>query len=73
MAKEISMAGNFTLPGSSLPVVSIKPGEAEVHFGWLARFAGHDMPASSALTRQKLNWKPTGPGFTEDLNNMRYS
>ena len=40
---------------------SIKPEEAEAHFGWLARFAGHDMPASSAVTQQKLNWKPRGP------------
>ena len=47
--------------GLKVPVVSIKPEEAEAHFGWLARFAG-DMPSSSALTQQKLNWKPTGPG-----------
>jgi nucleoside-diphosphate-sugar epimerase len=41
--------------GLKVPVISIKPEEAEAHFGWLALFAGHDMPASSAITRQKLN------------------
>jgi nucleoside-diphosphate-sugar epimerase len=59
--------------GLKVPVVSIKPEEAEAHFGWLARFAGHDMPASSAITRKKLNWTPSGPGLIEDLDNMDYS
>jgi hypothetical protein len=54
-------------------VVSIKPEEAEAHFGWLAHFAKLDMPASSALTQQKLNWKPTGPGLIEDLDGMDYT
>jgi nucleoside-diphosphate-sugar epimerase len=59
--------------GLKVPVVSIKPEEAEAHFGWLARFAGHDMPASSAITRQKLNWTPTGPNLITDLGNMDYT
>lgn len=59
--------------GLKVPVVSIKPEEAEAHFGWLARFAGHDMPSSSALTRQTLNWKPTGPGLIADLDGMDYA
>jgi nucleoside-diphosphate-sugar epimerase len=59
--------------GLKVPVVSIKPEQAEAHFGWLARFAGHDMPASSALTQQKLNWKPTGPGLIADLDGMDYT
>jgi hypothetical protein len=58
--------------GLKVPVVSIKPEQAEAHFGWLGRFAGHDMPASSAITQQKLNWKPTGPGLIADLKQMRY-
>ena len=58
--------------GLKVPVVSIRPEEAEAHFGWLGRFAGHDMPASSAITRQKLNWKPTGPGLIADLEQMHY-
>ncbi|MDW5266749.1 MULTISPECIES: SDR family oxidoreductase [Acidobacteriaceae] len=59
--------------GLKVPVVSIKPEETEAHFGWLARFAGHDMPSSSAITRQKLNWTPTGPGLITDLDNMDYT
>jgi nucleoside-diphosphate-sugar epimerase len=58
--------------GLKVPVVSIQPEQAEAHFGWLARFAGHDMPASSAITQQKLNWEPTGPGLIADLKQMRY-
>jgi nucleoside-diphosphate-sugar epimerase len=59
--------------GLKVPVVSIDLGEAEAYFGWLARFAQHDMPASSALTQQKLNWKPTGPGLIADLDGMDYT
>ncbi len=59
--------------GLKVPVISIKPEETEAHFGWLARFAGHDMPSSSAITRQKLNWKPAGPGLITDLDNMDYT
>jgi nucleoside-diphosphate-sugar epimerase len=58
--------------GLKVPVVSIKPEEGEAHFGWLGRFAGLDMPASSAITRQKLNWRPTGPGLIADLDAMNY-
>jgi len=58
--------------GLKVPVVSITPEEASAHFGWLAIFAGLDMPASSAQTREKLGWSPTGPGLITDLENMRY-
>ena len=51
----------------SLPVRSLTAEEAAAFFGWLALFAGHDMPASSALTRQTLGWQPTGPGLLDDL------
>ena len=51
-------------------MVSIKPEEAEAHFGWLARFAGQDMLASSALTKQTLHWRPTGPALVADLDGM---
>jgi nucleoside-diphosphate-sugar epimerase len=59
--------------GLKVPVISIKPEETEAHFGWLARFAGHDMPSSSAITRQKLNWTATGPDLITDLDNMDYT
>lgn len=58
--------------GLKVPVAAISPEEAAGHFGWLGMFAGYDMPASSALTQQRLGWHPTGPGLIEDLNNMRY-
>ena len=59
--------------GLKVPVVSIKSEETEAHFGWLAHFAGRDMPSSGALTHQKLNWKPTGPGLIADLDGMDYT
>ena len=58
--------------GLKLPVVSIHPEQAAEHFGWFAHFASLDMPASSAWTRQTLDWNPTGPGLIEDLTNMNY-
>lgn len=59
--------------GLKVPVVSLTPEEAPAHFGWLAMFAAFDMPASNALTRQRLGWNPTGPGLLADLEHMRYS
>jgi nucleoside-diphosphate-sugar epimerase len=59
--------------GLNLPVVSLPPEDAPAHFGWLTAFMGFDMPASSAQTRKKLGWNPTGPTLLTDLDNMRYS
>ncbi|MDR4306904.1 SDR family oxidoreductase [Chelatococcus sambhunathii] len=59
--------------GLGLPVVSLSPDEAKAHFGWLAMFVGLDLAASSALTRETLDWRPTGPGLIEDLEAMDYS
>lgn len=58
--------------GLNVPVASIPPEKAAEHFGWLGHFAALDMPASSAWTRQTLNWQPTGPSLIEDLSNMQY-
>lgn len=55
-----------------VPVVSIAPDQAEAHFGWFGRFAGADMPASSARTRERLGWAPTGPGLIEDIDQDAY-
>jgi nucleoside-diphosphate-sugar epimerase len=54
-----------------LPVKSITAQEAPAVFGWLAMFAGLDIPASSEKTRKKLGWQPTGPGLIEDLEQLR--
>ncbi len=56
-----------------LPVKSIAADEAEAFFGWLAMFAARDMPASSAQTRKKLGWEPTGPGLIADLDRLDVS
>jgi len=58
--------------GLKVPVVSKSPGEAGEHFGWLGMFVGADVPASSALTQQRLGWRPTAPGLIADLNAMKY-
>jgi nucleoside-diphosphate-sugar epimerase len=58
--------------GLKVPVVSLSQEEAQAHFGWLAMFAGFDMPASSAITQQRLEWHPTGPGLIADLEQMRW-
>lgn len=55
-----------------LPVVSKTQEEAEGHFGWIARFAAMDMPASSARTRSALGWQPEQPGLIADLDQDHY-
>ena len=59
--------------GLGLPLVSLPPEEAAGHFGWFAMFAGVDMPASSAWTRERLGWNPTGPVLIDDLKAMDYT
>jgi len=58
--------------GLKVPVVSLSQQEAQAHFGWLAMFVSYDMPASSAQTRRRLGWRPTGPGLIADLEQMRW-
>jgi nucleoside-diphosphate-sugar epimerase len=43
------------------------------HFGWMATFAGLDMPVSSERTRSLLGWKPTGPTLLTDIAQPDYS
>jgi nucleoside-diphosphate-sugar epimerase len=58
--------------GLKVPVVSKSPEEAGEHFGWLGMLVGVDVPASSALTRERLGWHPSGPGMISDLDQARY-
>ncbi|MGN7800276.1 SDR family oxidoreductase [Leifsonia sp. 22587] len=58
--------------GADVPVASIDPAEVESHFGWIGAFFGLDIPASSALTRQRLGWEPVGPTLLEDLATPSY-
>jgi nucleoside-diphosphate-sugar epimerase len=55
-----------------LPTVSVAPEDAEAHFGWLARFYGMDITASSAHTQDLLGWTPTGPTLLEDIAGGAY-
>ena len=55
--------------GLNVPVVALSPEEAAQHFGFLGYFVGADCPASSALTREWLGWRPTAqPGLLADLD-----
>jgi nucleoside-diphosphate-sugar epimerase len=58
--------------GLKVPVVSISPEEADAHFGFFGMFAQLDLSASSAVTQERLGWRPTGPGLISDLEKMRY-
>ncbi|WP_280171618.1 SDR family oxidoreductase [Agrobacterium pusense] len=70
VAREIA---EVVASGLGLPTASLTKEEAETHFGWFAMFAAADITASSALTRQKLGWQPSGPSLLTDLKNMDYS
>ncbi|MBO2010232.1 SDR family oxidoreductase [Hymenobacter negativus] len=56
----------------NVPVVSKSAEEAPEHFGWIARFAGLGLAASSTLTQQRLNWHPTHPDLLADLEQGHY-
>ena len=59
--------------GLKVPVVAMSTEEAAQHFGFLGFFVGVDGPASSALTQDRLGWRPTAqPGLIEDLDHARY-
>jgi len=68
-AREIAEAIGRSL---NVPVVGKSSEEAADHFGWIARFFGIDGPASSALTQERLGWRPVQPGLIADLNAEHY-
>jgi nucleoside-diphosphate-sugar epimerase len=51
----------------NISLASIPADQAAEHFGWLGMFIGADSPASSALTRERMNWQPTHHGLLADL------
>jgi len=59
--------------GLNVPVISISPEQAQEHFGFLGFFAGWDAQTSSAQTRAKLGWNPSGPDLLTDLGKMHYA
>jgi nucleoside-diphosphate-sugar epimerase len=58
--------------GLKVPVASISLEEARTRFGRIGGYVGMDLSASSAWTRKRLGWIPTGPGLMEDLDRTRY-
>ena len=50
-----------------VPADAVSPEDAEERFGWLARFFGMEVSASSERTRALLGWEPTGPTLLEDI------
>lgn len=56
-----------------LPAVSVAPEDAEAHFGWIGRFFGMDITASSERTRELLGWTPAGPTLFEDITAGGYA
>jgi nucleoside-diphosphate-sugar epimerase len=58
--------------GLNVPVVGKSAGDADAHFGWFARFAQLDAPASSVKTRETLGWRPTEASLLDDLNGDAY-
>jgi nucleoside-diphosphate-sugar epimerase len=56
----------------NVPVISKSREEAADHFGWIAHFFGIDAPASSALTQERLGWRPIQVGLIADLNAAHY-
>jgi nucleoside-diphosphate-sugar epimerase len=56
----------------NVPVKSIPAEDARDHFGTLAGFAALDVPASSAITRERFGWRPAQPGLIADLDQGHY-
>jgi hypothetical protein len=51
----------------NIPVVSVAAEDAGGHFGFLSAFASADNPTSSALTQERLGWRPDGPALIADI------
>jgi len=58
--------------GLNIPVKSLTAAEAEAYFTWFLPFASMDIPSSSAATRKRLGWQPSGPGLLADIANAGY-
>ncbi len=55
-----------------LPTASVAPADAVEHFTYLGRFVALDSPATSVMTREMLEWEPSGPSLLEDLEQDYY-
>jgi nucleoside-diphosphate-sugar epimerase len=50
-----------------LPVAAVADDDIEQHFGFIGGFYRMDIPASSALTQQRLGWTPVGSTLADDI------
>lgn len=55
-----------------LPTCSKTLREASRALGWIAPFAAVDNPATSAITQERLGWRPVGPSLEQDLLGSSY-
>jgi nucleoside-diphosphate-sugar epimerase len=58
--------------GLGVPAQSVTPDEAGAYFGFLALFIAADNLASSAITREALDWRPEGPDLLTDMKDAGY-
>src|SRR5699024_1658093 len=56
-----------------LPTASIDADDIRDHFGWVGDFFAMDLPVTSTVTRELLDWHPSGPTLLEELNAGVYS
>ncbi|MGF6605216.1 nucleoside-diphosphate-sugar epimerase [Paraburkholderia sp. WSM4175] len=64
-----AIGSRLNLPAAPIPAdVLMLPG----YFGFLANLVTLDLPASNAITRQTLGWKPTQLSLLDDLDNGHY-
>jgi nucleoside-diphosphate-sugar epimerase len=68
-AMRVFVTGATGFIGSALVPELIKAGHQVL--GLARSDEGADVPASSALTRERLGWRPTGVGLMEDLAHAR--
>ncbi len=55
-----------------VPTASVSPADVAGHFGHLGMAVAVDCPASAAITRGLLGWKPSGRTLLEDLDQDHY-
>jgi nucleoside-diphosphate-sugar epimerase len=55
-----------------VPAASVAPADAGEHFSHLGHFVALDSPATAAMTRELLEWEPTGPSLLDDLDQDHY-
>ncbi|MEO5911900.1 MAG: SDR family oxidoreductase [Pelobium sp.] len=57
----------------NIPLVSIKPDEADEHFTWFSHFAQFNNLASSEETKKSTRWNPQHSTLLEDIENDVYT